>query len=255
MAGPLQTPFTVACDASMAVLAAASPQVSSGEAEALMLRHYAIAGSAARLRGERDDNFRIDGRDGERLVLKVAHHREDPLVTNLHTSLLLYLAIRAHAIPAPRVLPTRDGRSELQLTEGRHAGRIARVTSYLYGRPLQAVPTSASVRRDVGATLARLGRGLRDFTHGSADRVLLWDLQRAHNLRELVTVIPDRNDRQTLLRHIDRFADVVSPQLTGQGSQMIHNDFNGGNILIDPYRRTRLRCPRLRRCGSSTTNL
>ena len=83
-----------------------------------MLRFYAVAGKATRLRGERDDNFRIDGRDGARLILKVAHRQEDPLVTNLQTSLLLHLAVTAPAIPVPRVLATTDGLSEHRLTDG-----------------------------------------------------------------------------------------------------------------------------------------
>lgn len=237
MTGRLETPFPEAWAASKAVLAVASLPLSTAEAAELMLRYYATAGKATRLTGERDDNFRIDGRDGARLVLKVAHHQEDRLVTNLHTSLLLYLAVTTPAIPTPRVLATKDGLSEHQLTSGHNAGRVARVTSYLYGRPLHSVSPSASLRREVGATLARLDQCLRHFTHGAADRILIWDLQWADHLKELIPVIPDRNARQTLLRHVDSFATVVSPQLTTLRSQMIHNDFNSGNILIDPYRR------------------
>ena len=237
MTGRLQTRLPVAWAASKAVLAVESPPLATREAEALLLRHYAIAGRAVQLRGERDDNFRIDRNDGSRLILKVSHHYEEPLVTNLHTSVLLYLAATTPRLATPRVLATKEGLSEVQLTDGQHAGRTARVTSYLYGRPLQSVPPSPSLRREVGATLARVGRGLRDFTHGAADRTILWDIQSAHHLRELVTVIPDRDARQALLRHLDRFAGVLSPQLRALRSQMIHNDFNRANVLIDPFRR------------------
>ena len=169
MTGRVQTPFPVAWAASKAVLAVASPLLTTGEAKALMLQHYAIAGTATRLRGERDDNFRIDRNDGSRLILKVSHQHEEPVVTNLHTSLLLHLAATTPMLATPRVLFTTDGLSEVQLTHGKHAGRTARVTSYLYGRPLESVPTSASLRREVGATLARLGAA--SVTSRTAQRI------------------------------------------------------------------------------------
>src|SRR5579864_9452860 len=138
----------------MATFTAPPSSFSTDAAADLMLRHYGISGTASRLHGERDDNFRIDGAGGTHLVLKVAHPDEAPPVTNLQTSLLLHLAATLPALTVPRVVATRDGLSELQITDGEHAGRTARVTTYLYGRPMYAVATSASLRRDVGATLA-----------------------------------------------------------------------------------------------------
>jgi hydroxylysine kinase len=202
-----------------------------------VLQHYGIAGKAKRLRGERDDNFLIDGNDGARLVLKVAHPREEPLVTNLQTSLLLCLAATVPSLTVPRIVATCDGLSEVPLTWREHAGRTARVTSYLYGRPMHLVPTSASLRRNVGVTLARLTRGLRDFTHPAEDRILIWDLRWAGHLRDLLPAIADQQIRRSLLRHIDRFDGLVWPQVAGLRAQMIHNDFNSDNVLIDPFRR------------------
>lgn len=201
-----------------------------------MLRHYGIAGTATRLHGERDDNFRVDGAGGIRLVLKVAHPDEEPSVTNLQTSVLLHLAATLPSLTVPRVVATRDGRTELPITEGEHAGRTARVTSYLYGRPMYAVRTSMSLRSDLGATLARLSQGLRDFTHPAAERVLIWDLRRARNLSELLPVIADEQDRESFLRHIDRFDGDVWPQVAALRPHVIHNDFNTDNVLVDPFR-------------------
>ena len=107
------------------------------------------------------------------------------------------------------------------------------MTTYLEGRPLGWAPATAALRRDIGATLARLNQALRSFSHPAANRSHLWDLQNFPRLRPLLDQLPDTGQRPALLECFDRFDAIVRPRLPGARTQVIHTDFHGDNLLVD----------------------
>jgi hydroxylysine kinase len=137
-----------------------------------------------------------------------------------------------------RVIPSLSGAAEVLVgdTAGDVAGadgRLVRMTTFLPGRLLREVPSSAGLRRDIGATLARLSLALRDFTHPAARRTHHWDLQNASQLRPLLDGLPGLAPglRERLADTLDRCETIVRPALVGVPVQVIHTDFHGDNLL------------------------
>jgi hydroxylysine kinase len=188
--------------------------------------HYGITATATRLASEHDDTFRLALPDGTARFLRASAPDKVPSRTSFLTAILLYLNENAPAIPVQRVIPSVSGAAELVLD-----GRLVRMTTFLPGRLLADVPSSAGLRRDIGATLARLSRGLRGFTHPQARRTHRWDLQNVSQLRPLLASLPSVGPREGLLSVLDRFDAVVRPALAGMPTQVIHTDFHGENLL------------------------
>jgi Ser/Thr protein kinase RdoA (MazF antagonist) len=216
-------------------LTATAAAVSERQAVELIAAHYGITGTATRLSGERDDNFRIDAHNGTRYQFKVVHPSEDPDVTDAQTGVLAHLQQVAPDLPVPRVLPDRHGRTDVRATAGPAAGRALRLTSFLTGELLKNVPVTKPLRRDLGATLAGLDRALADYTHPAVDKLqLLWDIAKASELRPLVAEL-EPAQRTVLEDLIDRFDTEIADRLAGQRAQVVHNDLSGDNVLIDPH--------------------
>jgi Ser/Thr protein kinase RdoA (MazF antagonist) len=214
-------------------LTSLSPPVSAGDAERIVAEHYGIVAEADRLAGERDENFRLTTADGGSYFLKIAHAGERPEVTNLSTCALLHLAEVAPDFPVQAVIRTLRGDPELNVVLGDGHPRTARVTSYMEGRMLHSVPSSPQLRRNLGATLARLGQALRSFSHPGAFRELLWDIQHAHELWKLLDEIDALADRDLIAQCLQRFDSVVRPQLPHLRAQVLHNDLSVDNVLVD----------------------
>lgn len=116
-----------------------------------------------------------------RLVLSLAPAMGRPLAPNLATRVLVRLCDVAD-LPTPRVLATKRGDpGSPVLLLG--VVRTIRMTSYLEGRAVYTVDTSAELRRNVGRMLARIASGLGSFRHPTAKRVLKRDLRRGAALR------------------------------------------------------------------------
>lgn len=190
---------------------------------------WGVDATARRLDSEHDDAFRLSLPDGTARFLRVS--APDPVAAQASflTAILAYLARVAPELPVQRVVPALDGSPEVLL-----GGRLVRMTTFLDGRLLSEVRSTPALRRDIGATLARLSRALRGFTHPAARRTHLWDVQSAHQLRPLL------HDLEATGTHVDggvaealdRFDAVVRPALAGAATQVIHGDFHGENLLV-----------------------
>jgi hydroxylysine kinase len=252
--------------------------VSPAQAAEIALAHYGLAGTAERLASEHDDTFRLAGADGVARLLKISA-AADPVASGLplpaspgvatgaapgfQTALLLHLARVAPDLPAQRVITTLDGRPELTLSLGAGEARLVRLTSWLDGQLLGRETSSAGLRAEIGATLARLNIALRGFAHPGARRTHEWDLQNFGALRPLLDSLPQSGLLPSVgqalvasgwatdeaaygLRELvagglqaalgeclDRFDAVVRPTLAEVATQVIHTDFHGENLLTD----------------------
>jgi Ser/Thr protein kinase RdoA (MazF antagonist) len=197
---------------------------------------YGVAGKAERLPAEHDDTFRLVTPDGTSRLLKVGVATPDAAApdaaeVSFQTAVLLHLEQTAPELRVQRVVSTLDGRPELVLDGPRP--RVARMTTYLEGHPLSEAPVTRALRRDIGATLARLDQALRSLRHPGANRTHLWDLQNFPQLRPLLGQLPGTGQHPALLDCFGRFDAIVRPRLAGRPKQVIHTDFHGDNLLTD----------------------
>jgi hydroxylysine kinase len=239
---------------------AAVPCLRPDEAEAIAARCYGVSGPAERQESEHDDAFRITAPDGTSWLLKAGalppgEAGLPPGEPSFQAAVLLHLAAAAPELPVQRIVPALDGRPEIDLG----GGRRARLTTWLDGTLLGTTATDPGLRREIGGTLARLNRALRDFRHPGANRTHRWDLRYLPALQPLLDELPpsgalpamsqaladgaaaagpaaDWSGRNRWLHTalsgvLDEFAVHVVPRLAGRPSQVIHADFHGENLL------------------------
>lgn len=194
-------------------------------------QQWGLAGELTPLHGERDCNFRLDSISG-RYLLKVHNPADSEAVLDLQQSALRHLRSVAPDLPVPGVVPTRDGRSWVQMTgrDGRHS--LAWVLTWLEGRHPEPDELHAVHLREWGRTSARLGRALRGFAHPAATHPIAWDVKRLPQLRPwLSAVTADR--RPAVQAVLDRFEQRVVPVLPRLRAQVVHNDLAPTNVLVD----------------------
>lgn len=215
------------------------PAVSTAEAAQAARELFGLrVEDVQELPGERDRNFLLSTRQGDRFVMKVVHPAEDDAISDFQTRLLVHLASRD--VPAQRVVSPIDGREPSLRLDGPPAVEcLVRCVTYLPGERLSDAAPTAARWRELGRFLAGVDRALRDFAHPLADRPFLWDLKRADQLRPLVHHVSDPERRRRVAGHLDAFSDTVRPRLETVRSQVIHNDANPQNVLVaaeDPDR-------------------
>jgi 4-aminobutyrate aminotransferase-like enzyme/Ser/Thr protein kinase RdoA (MazF antagonist) len=184
------------------------------DAERVAREAFGVTATASPLPGELDRNFRLDGEDGARFVLKLHSPAADRDALALQDAVLAHLAADAGA---PRLLGSATvdvGGQE----------RVARLLSWLDGRPWAEVEPTAGLLEQLGALVARTDRALAGFEHPAMRRPLRWNLLTVP--RELAELVHGR--RRELVDEVL----ARTPSLDGLPQQVIHNDANELNVLV-----------------------
>ena len=202
------------------------------EAVAVPLRYFGVtASSVTRLATERDDSFRVAvAGDTHGFVLKISPPGEDPAEIELQAAAIAHASAQDASLPLQRfVTPLTPSPT--------HGGRTVRLLHYLPGRLLSDAGASPVQWRAVGRMLARLTTALADFDHPAADRWLAWDLAQLDQLLELVLFLPDDERRMAVASVLADITTNTLPALRRTPRQVVHNDFHGGNVVVDPHAR------------------
>jgi Ser/Thr protein kinase RdoA (MazF antagonist) len=197
--------------------------------QAIAEKYFGIQAGADELPSERDRNFLLTTRDGEKFVLKIANAREEREVLEAQNAMLRHLEERVSF--CPRVVATVSGESIASVALPNGAVHLVRMVRYLSGVPLATVNShSDALLHDLGRKLGQLDRALSDFDHPGAHRDFYWDL--AKGMRVLEEFGPRINT--DWLRELVIGFRVGS--MTGLRRSVIHGDANDYNVLVDPQR-------------------
>ena len=209
------------------------PQPDFGEdvVKAYLAETFGLSGELQSLVSERDQNFRVITPSQERYVFKIANCSEPAMATDFQIKALLHLEAKGCDVPTPRILRTRDGLDSAHIGDDDNA-HLCRVVSFLPGELLSNIDTTPELSRHFGGCAARLDMALADFEHPGQAQSLLWDLQRASELRPLLPYIEDEALRDAARKSLDDFDARVVPAMPELRRQVVHSDLHGDNVLV-----------------------
>lgn len=216
----------------MHVVAAEPPNLAPSAVAAVVGEQFGLYGDFRPLISERDQNFRLKTNSGERFVVKIVGLTEDPDVTDFQIEALLHLQ-HATFSGVPRVVRTLKGESHSQIALDNSQTAIMRVVTWLAGETLMDVAITPALLQQFGRCLASLDKALHSFRHVGENQVLLWDMQRALQLRKLFVHVNDRALRDMLGNVLNDFEVRVQPRLIALPTQVIHSDANTENVLVN----------------------
>lgn len=213
-------------------IAAMPPDFDESIIRRLLADVYDIRGELTPFVSERDQNTRVDADTGARFVLKIANAAEDPVVTDFQVRVLMHLEGKDCQVTVPMIVATTNGDPVTRLG-GPSGTHLVRLVSYIDGALLRDVPISAELAGRFGERLAQLDNSLNEFQHPGDRQILLWDMQRASQLRPLLRHIDDMDVRRSTRIVLDDFEQRVLPRLPELDTQVIHGDANPDNVLVD----------------------
>lgn len=216
---------------SLDTIAVPPPDAPEIEVLDLLIREFGLQGKLTPLVSERDQNFRLDATNGRQFVVKIANAAEPAQITDFQIQALLHLEASACTVAVPKLVRTRSGETSSNIGTA-DASNVLRVVSYVPGRPVEETAPGPELAYASGQCLAELDRALSDFSHAGESQVLLWDMQRASELRELMAHVSDPELQAMVNACLDDFEKRAAPFFPELRSQVIHNDLNPGNILV-----------------------
>lgn len=212
-------------------VAAEPPNLTVTVVAEAVAQQYDLHGDYRQLVSERDQNFKLTTADGENFVVKATSLVQDPLVTDFQIAALVHLE-KLGLTGVPRIVRTATGQDHGEIVDTDGAKICLRIVTFLSGRLLDDCVATPAIARQLGNRLAKLDIALASFSHPGDSQVLLWDSQRAGELRSLLVHVDDVSMRRDLESVLNDFDQNVKPALPALPHQVIHNDVHNENILI-----------------------
>ncbi|MGI9233768.1 MAG: phosphotransferase [Woeseiaceae bacterium] len=213
-----------------AAVAAIPPSIDLDEIERAVRVQYGLVGQYAPLVSERDQNLHLRASTGDEYVAKISSAAESGIVSDFQVAALLHVESLVEP-GVPRVVRTRDGKTAAHVTSDGIRYKL-RLVTYLPGPQLSTTRLNRRLALDFGRQLARLDVELQSFSHPGDQPKLLWDLQKAGQLRGLVSHIDDSTARDGVEQALDDFDRVFASGLGEFRTQVIHGDANPGNVIV-----------------------
>jgi len=210
-----------------------APQFSEAAALRTLQTDFGLHGELLPLVSERDQNFCVTTADGQRFIFKIANASEPQAVTDFQIAALLHIEQQNCSVVTPRVKRTVNGKVAAWMTgeQDDAPAHCCRVVSFIAGDLMSSATLTPELVAHFGSSAARLDLALGDFEYDATGQVLLWDLQRASALRELLRYVEDRKLQDAVSSCIDDFDSLVKPALPRFRRQAIHGDLNPDNVL------------------------
>ena len=171
------------------------------------------------LPGEADLNTHVVARTGEQYVLKVHSADASVAALDMQDAALAHVNTARSAANGPRLV----GRELIKTSDG---DRVARLLTWVDGRPSTTAASSSDHLRSIGSIVADTDLALAGFEHVSTGRPYRWNMLQCTDLAE-----PSNGWAAATLQ---LFASPTLADLLELPQQTIHNDANEANIVVDP---------------------
>ncbi|WP_019531688.1 aminotransferase class III-fold pyridoxal phosphate-dependent enzyme [Dasania marina] len=218
------------------ILKRSTPSFSMDEVLAIAQKHFALSGVFKEVASERDQGFIVATESDEKFILKISNSQDDFGVIDFQTQVLRHVEQQAPNLPIPRVILSQSGACE-EIIKGKNGEKhVVRLLTFLPGVMVRDRPelNSKALRRDVGATVAKLDKALRGFFHPHAKNVHPWDVMNFMVHRPHTDSISNADIRAKVETVFDYVNKTVTPKLTQLRHQVVHQDAHGGNVLLNP---------------------
>jgi 4-aminobutyrate aminotransferase-like enzyme/Ser/Thr protein kinase RdoA (MazF antagonist)/SAM-dependent methyltransferase len=212
------------------VLDTPAPVLSPDRVTALVGAVWGLPAETVRsLTSERDANVLVAGR----YVLKVSNPAEDPAVVDMENTAMAHAARIDPGLPLPSVVRTDSGLSVVGIADDAGEACLARLLTVVPGSPAEGGPVTTGLAGQVGALAARTSLALQGLFHRAGDRVLDWDIRRAHQVLGGPGVLDGLGDLGPVIAglrpRLARAADATAALPAG----LNHADVTLTNILTD----------------------
>ncbi|MCI0388371.1 MAG: aminotransferase class III-fold pyridoxal phosphate-dependent enzyme [Acidobacteria bacterium] len=209
-----------------------TPRFNPEHAIQIAREFYGIHATAISLPSERDQNFLMQTRSGERFVLKIANAREDRSMLEAQQQAMTRVA---RDVPiCQRTMPTLAGENITEIQSPNGVRHFVWLVTYLPGVPLGSVKRhSSELLSDLGQRIGQLDRALAGFDHRAVHRNFHWDLANGLRVvREYEPLIANKEMRRLVTRLAADFERNVASMLPALRRSVIHNDANDYNVLV-----------------------
>ena len=205
--------------------------LSVNEVQKIVKKEYGIEGSASKLQGEIDINYKISTKDAQDYILKISRPDTTVEYLDFQIKILKFINSKKNNLPIPKIVLNKKKKELSKIEDGYGAKRTARLLTWIPGRLWSTVnPHLNNLRFSLGEKSGMITKLLDGFNHKIAHRKFEWDIAQSLWTKKYLNLF--NNDQKKILKYFHKEFESKKDLYNQLRKSIIHNDINDNNIIV-----------------------
>jgi len=205
--------------------------LSTNEVEKIVKKEYGILGSASKLQGEIDINYKISTKNSQDYILKISRPDSTSDYLDFQIKILKFINSKNKNLPISKIILNKQKKDITEIVDSYGNKRILRLLKWIPGRLWSSVhPQLDDLRYSLGEKSGNITKLLKDFDHKIAHREFEWDIAQSLWTKKHLNLF--NNDQKKILKYFHKEFESKNNDYNQLRKSVIHNDINDNNIIV-----------------------
>ncbi len=206
-------------------------EIKTSLVEKFIFNEFQIKGTATKLPGEIDLNFRIKTDNNDGFIFKIFHPRDALSRIDFLQKLLVHLEKNESYLVFSKIIPNIKNTPFLGLTNEKGITRNVVLMNWIPGRLWSTVnPTLENLYFSLGEKAGTLTKALQGFRHPMAEIDFVWDISESLWTKGFLHLFSE--DEKEIVSYFQQLYEASESSYEKLRKSVVHNDANDNNILV-----------------------
>ncbi len=205
--------------------------LSTKKVEKIVKMEYGIEGSASKLQGEIDINYKISTKDSQDYILKISRPDTTADYLDFQIKILKFINSKKKNLPIPKIVLNKKKKEISKIEDGSGTKRTARLLTWIPGRLWNSVnPHLDNLYFSLGEKSGMITKLLDGLNHKIAHRKFEWDIAQSLWTKKHFNLF--NNNQKKILKYFHKEFESKKDEYNQLRKSIIHNDINDNNIIV-----------------------
>ena len=205
--------------------------LSTNEVEKIVKKEYGILGSASKLQGEIDINYKISTKNSQDYILKISRPDSTSDYLDFQIKILKFINSKNKNLPISKIILNKQKKDITEIVDSYGNKRILRLLKWIPGRLWSSVhPQLDDLRYSLGEKSGNITKLLKGFDHKIAHREFEWDIAQSVWTKKHLNLF--NHDQKKILKYFHQEFELKNNDYNQLRKSVIHNDINDNNIIV-----------------------
>ena len=206
-------------------------EIKTSQVEKFIYDKFKITGTATKLPGEIDLNFRIKTSNCDGFIFKIFHPNDALSRIDFLQKLLFHVEKNESGFVFPKIIPNKKNIPFLTIADDNGIKRNVLLISWIPGRLWSAVnPKLEKLYSSLGEKAGALTHALQGFQHPMAEIDFVWDISESLWTKGFLHLF--EKEQKEIISFFQNLFEASENSYKKLRKSVVHNDANDNNIVV-----------------------
>ena len=202
------------------------------QVEKIVQNNYGIEGTASKLPGEIDINYKISTKNSKDYILKISRPNIGSQYLDFQIKIINFIKSKKNNLDIPDIVLNNKNDEITEFIDSNKQNRKARLLTWIPGRLWSSVnPQTDDLRFSLGEKSGIMTSLLDGFHHKYGNRKFEWDISQSLWTKKYLNIF--KKEEKEIIKYFIKKFELNKGNYDKLRKSFIHNDINDNNIIVN----------------------